>query len=159
VKEIKGFEGLYSVTTCGKIWSHSSNKFINQSCSTKSKYLYVKLYKNNKGYHRSVHRLVAEAYIDNINNLPEVDHKDDNIYHNYIGNLQWITHKDNMIKCFKTKSPVRNYRNCALYYKGIIIKIFNSISECCRYCKLIGLSYSTMQKYRKYGDYTIKCND
>lgn len=156
MREIKGYEGLYSITEDGQVWSHTVNRFIAQAPTTKSKYLYVNLYKNNIRKHKSVHRLVAETYVDNPNNLPEVDHIDANIFNNHYTNLQWVTRKENIYRSYNTKSPVRNYRTCTLYYKETPIKTFVSISDCCRYCKKIGLSYTTMAKYRRCGDYTIK---
>ena len=157
MKQIKDFEGLYSITENGKIWSHSSNKFIHQGSTTTSKYMYVRLYKNNKEYHKSVHRLVAETFIDNPNKLPEVDHIDNNIINNNVSNLQWITHKDNLHKSYKTMSQVRNFTNCALYKGNVFIKSFKSICECGRYCaKELGLSFTGMTKYKKHGDYIIK---
>lgn len=45
-----------------------------------------------------IHRLVADAYIPNPDNLPQVDHIDGNKTHNYLNNLQWITNRDNVRK-------------------------------------------------------------
>lgn len=53
------------------------------------------LYKNGSGKNYYIHRLVAEAYINNPYELPQVNHKDENKSHNYINNLEWITHKEN----------------------------------------------------------------
>ena len=58
----------------------------------------VHLYKNNKIYNKSIHRLVAEAYIPNPENLETVDHIDENKEHNYVKNLQWMTQRDNVVK-------------------------------------------------------------
>ena len=53
------------------------------------------MYKNGNRKMCTVHRLVAEAYIPNPDNLPQVDHIDNDKNHNYINNLQWITNRDN----------------------------------------------------------------
>ena len=54
-----------------------------------------------------IHRLVAEAYIPNPENLPQVDHIDNDKTHNYINNLQWITNRDN---CRKSHNkPILQY--------------------------------------------------
>ena len=94
MKNIKGYEGLYGITSCGKVWSYKIKKFLTPGVNNDG-YLYVNLYKDGKGKKYSVHRLVAEAYIPNPDNLPQVDHIDNDKTHNYVNNLQWITHKDN----------------------------------------------------------------
>ena len=97
MKDVKNYEGLYAVTSCGRVWSYRRQKFLKPMTRGKG-YLYVDLFKD--GVHKQyyIHRLVAEAYIPNIENLPEVDHIDNNKSHNYLNNLQWITHKDNSRK-------------------------------------------------------------
>jgi len=152
MREIKGYEGLYSVTSDGKVWSHHKGEFKN---SFKSNYEYVSLYNSGKRHNKSVHRLVAEAFIDNPNDLPEIDHKDNNPFNNDYMNLQWITRKGNLARSYDTMSPVRNFRNCELYRGKELLGKFQSVSECCRFCVTLGLSYSGMHKYRKCGEYTI----
>ena len=94
MKDIKGYEGLYAITSCGKVWSYRSQKFL-KPCKDKKGYLMLNLYKDGikKGYR--VHRLVAEAYIPNPNNFPDAGHDDDIKEHNYINNLYWTTPKEN----------------------------------------------------------------
>lgn len=55
----------------------------------------VKLYKHNKGRHKLVHRLFAEAYIPNPDNLPDINHKDENVLNYSLDNLEWCTPKYN----------------------------------------------------------------
>ena len=100
MKDVKGYEGLYAVTSCGKVWSYRNKKFLEPDISN-SGYLRVSLYKNGKMKHYSVHRLVAEAYIPNSENLPQVNHKDENKTNNCLQNLEWCDAKYNM-----------NYGNC-----------------------------------------------
>ena len=106
MKDIVGYEGLYAVTSCGKVWSYKNEKFLEPDISN-SGYLRVDLWKNGKMKHFAVHRLVAEAYIPNPDNLPQVDHIDENKTHNYVNNLQWITHKDNCRK--SNNKPILQY--------------------------------------------------
>ena len=58
----------------------------------KGNYLQVNLYANGKINTKIVHRLVAEAFVDNPDNLPEVNHKDENKCNNAASNLEWCTH-------------------------------------------------------------------
>ena len=97
MKDIKNYEGLYAVTSCGKVWSYQSKKFLKPMVNGKG-YLYVNLHKDNEKKNYLIHRLVAMAYIPNTENLPQVDHIDGNKMHNYLNNLQWITNRDNVRK-------------------------------------------------------------
>ena len=94
MKDIKGYEGLYAVTSCGKVWSYRRGKFLNAKDNGYG-YLFVILRKDGKNKAFKVHRLVAEAYLPNPYNLRDVSHKDECKTHNWLGNLEWTTHKDN----------------------------------------------------------------
>ena len=97
MKDIKGYEGIYGITSCGKVWSYKSKRFLTPMAYDNG-YLYVNLYKDGKRKNCYVHRLVAEAYIPNPDNLPQIDHIDNNKNHNYLNNLKWITCRDNVRK-------------------------------------------------------------
>lgn len=94
MKAIKNYEGLYSVTSCGRVWSHRSKIFL-QPHITENGYHLVALQKDGHREDFLIHRLVAEAYIDNPNNLPIVNHKDEVKSHNYINNLEWCDYDYN----------------------------------------------------------------
>ena len=106
MKDIKGYEGLYAITTEGDVYSYKYKKFLKPRVNHKG-YLYVNLWKDGKVKTYSLHRLVAEAYIPNPDNLPQVDHIDENKTHNYVNNLQWITHRDNNRK--SKNKPILQY--------------------------------------------------
>ena len=91
-KEIKDFEN-YVVHSDGKIY----NKRGKSICEWKDNvgYLQVKLFKDGKMYYRRVHRLVAEAFIPNPNNLKQVNHIDGDKTNNDISNLEWCNNKEN----------------------------------------------------------------
>lgn len=97
MKDVVGYEGLYAVTSCGKVWSYKRKKFLEPRHSDND-YLQVTLCKDGVNKQCYIHRLVADAYLPNPENLPEVDHIDNNKSHNYLNNLQWITRKDNVRK-------------------------------------------------------------
>lgn len=94
MKDIEGFEGVYSITSCGRVWSHRSNGFLTPY-SVGAGYLQVELFLNGKRWLKYVHRLVADAYIPNSDNLPQVNHIDGNKHNNCINNLEWTTAKKN----------------------------------------------------------------
>ena len=106
MKDVVGYEGLYAVTSCGKVWSYKNKKFLKPKCDGRG-YLFVSLCKYGKVKQCKVHRLVAEAYIPNPENLPQIDHIDNNKMHNYVNNLQWITCRDNVRK--SNNKPILQY--------------------------------------------------
>ena len=97
MKDVVGYENIYGITSCGRVWSYQNKCFLKPQLNKKG-YWRVKLYKNGNFKWFRIHRLVAEAYIPNPDNLPQVDHIDENKNHNYINNLQWITGRDNCRK-------------------------------------------------------------
>ena len=108
MKDVVGYEGLYAVTSCGKVYSYKSKKFL-KPWINKDGYLVVKLRKDGERKNFLVHRLVAETYVPNPDNLETVDHIDGNKNHNYVRNLQWLTRGDNIrkawnksVKCIET---------------------------------------------------------
>lgn len=107
-KDVKGYEGIYQVSNIGRVKSLSRKFYRCDGISyiVKEKYLtirkdsfgysIVKLSKNNKGSYKRVHRLVAESFIENPNNLSEVNHIDCVRDNNVVENLEWISHLDNV---------------------------------------------------------------
>ena len=88
MKDIKGYEGLYAVTSCGKVYSYKSKKFLKPKDNGYG-YLFVTLCKDGKMKKYKVHRLVAMAYLPNPENLPQINHKDENKANNCLQNLEW----------------------------------------------------------------------
>lgn len=94
-KDIEGYEGLYKVSNLGNIYSYKSKRKLKLS-SQLNEYLTVQLFKNKIGKRLLVHRLVAKTFIQNPDNLPQVNHKDENKQNNNADNLEWCTAKYNM---------------------------------------------------------------
>lgn len=91
MKDIPGYEGLYAATSCGKIWDYKNKKFLPQ-WSNGTPYLLVTLRKDGVKKNMRVHRLVAMTYLPNPDNLPQVEHKNQNPKDNYLNNLRWSDH-------------------------------------------------------------------
>lgn len=92
-KEVKGFEN-YLVSNLGNVKTKAGRlKAINYgSCG----YGYLELWSKNKSKHFRVHRLVAQHFLDNSDNLPQVNHKDGDKKNNKLSNLEWCSAKENI---------------------------------------------------------------
>lgn len=112
-KPIIGYENLYKISNLGNVLSLRKNSILKHHMITGG-YFVVQLSKNGKSRNWLVHRLVAEAFIDNPNRLPEINHKDENPSNNAASNLEWCSHKYNM-----------NYNN--LGKRAIIQKELNEL--------------------------------
>lgn len=86
-RDIDGYE-QYQISNMGRVFSMKTNKLLTPQPDKKG-YLRVKFWENNKGYTFKVHRLVAQAFIPNPNNLPQVNHKDEDKKNNTVENLEW----------------------------------------------------------------------
>lgn len=93
--EIEDFED-YGISEDGDVYSFKFNKIKKMKTPpNKHGYLQVFLFKNKQQYQKSVHRLLAQTFIPNPNNLETVDHQNRNRTDNRIENLRWISKSDN----------------------------------------------------------------
>lgn len=134
---IKDFEQLYFITEDGRVWSVRNNRFLTNQIG-KNGYLYIDLNKNGIRTRKYIHRLVAEAFLPNPNNLPQVNHKDENKSNNNVNNLEWISIKDNANYGTRTeraeqrkKEVNANMKQVAMCDKQTheIIKTYKSLTE------------------------------
>ena len=94
-KKIKGFE-KYEVSNLGNVKSYHYKKPKNLKCEFNLGYYRVMLSNKKIKKRFFVHRLVALAFIDNINNKPQVNHIDECPKNNNANNLEWVTHRENI---------------------------------------------------------------
>ena len=97
-KPIPNYENLYEVSNTGEIRSikpRYKNKQILKACVGSRGYLVVTLCNKSTQKSYNVHRLVAKAFIPNPDNLPCINHKDENRTNNNVDNLEWCTYKYN----------------------------------------------------------------
>ena len=96
---LKGFEGYYEITPSGKIKSvgscHACKKGILRTWLDKDGYERVGLSKKGKYFQKSMHRLVAENFIPNPDDKPQVNHKNGVRNDNRVENLEWVTDNEN----------------------------------------------------------------
>ena len=146
---IPDFPG-YTITTEGKVITYKQNPpRERKTWLQKSAYENIKLCRNNITYHFLIHRLVAEAFIPNPNNLPEVNHINKNRSDNRVENLEWCTRLDNLYDSYSTLSATRNYKPCRLVDKSnILLGEFGNNKQACRYAaEHFDCSYSSLMKY------------
>ena len=93
-KHIEGYEGLYQVSNLGRVKRVATGRVLKGYKDTCG-YLLVSLYKNNIRCNKLIHRLVAQAFIPNHENKPEVNHIDEDKANNLYSNLEWSTRKEN----------------------------------------------------------------
>jgi hypothetical protein len=137
----------YSVSNMGAIRNkHGRELLINYDRLQKTKSrARPGLSVNGKVQQYYLHRIVAEHFIENPNNLPEVNHKDGNFYNNISDNLEWISKIDNMrharklnlINQFKTKVKVTDKETREVTY-------YDSVGDC---SKQLGIYKSNISKY------------
>ena len=145
-KPIKDYEGIYEVSNYGRVKSlerviynsgtknglYTIHEKIIKQRINKKRYGYceLSLHKNGKEKRFKVHRLVAEAFIPNPNNLPEVNHIDGNKENNHILNLEWVTPSENQKHRHKLGNNKTSQKRVGKFDKdGNLIVKYDSIIE------------------------------
>lgn len=143
-KDIECYEGLYQVSNLGNVKSLNYNNTKKENLLkpriTRNGYLQVILCKNKTIKPYSVHRLVANAFIENPNNYPCVNHKDECRTNNVVENLEWCSYKYNCNYGTRNKRMGEKLINrkdeSKLVYQyskeGELISVWESTSECGR---------------------------
>lgn len=150
-KEITGFEGLYEVSSIGNIRSLDRKIPIKNGlwnikgkvlklCNDSDGYKIIGLSKNKLRKTYKVHRLVANAFIENTLNKPQVNHINGVKYDNRIDNLEWATNKENMVHAFLIGLKKNNDYNLSLMKESASKKVIDQNS---------GIIYSSIKDASK----------
>ena len=168
-KDCKYYEGLYKISNYGRVWNIRKAKFVSQHDNGRG-YLHVGLSNDGKHKNEYVHRLVALTFIPNPDNLPQVNHKDEDNQNNYVENLEWCdckynnnyrTHIERSVKTMKEKGHYEKFsermknnnpnQGQYTYDKNAHARkvicdgvVFDSIKECAEY---YGVPYGTFRGY------------
>lgn len=145
-KDIEGYEGLYQVSDWGRV--KSLERFVKNGngyrkikekilktylAGTEKDYYYIKLRKNGVPKHFLIHRLVAETFIPNDGNKPQVDHKEGNKNDNSMWSLQWATQSENINNPnTKQYNNPKNSKNLYQYTNGELVFVWPSLHEAVR---------------------------
>jgi hypothetical protein len=138
-KDIMGYESIYQVSNLGKVKSldrllinKNNRKYILKGAFLKSSYdkrgyLIYQLSKNNIKKTLKLHRILGKTFIENPNNLSEINHIDGNKNNNSLNNLEWCTTQHNISEAFNMGLMKRS--KVAKTKDGIIIKTYDSITN------------------------------
>lgn len=111
-RAVSGYEGRYEISNYGRVKNVKLNHIL-KPLLVIGGYFRVDLSSNNNVKHFRLHKLVAEAFIPNPNNLPQINHKDENKSNNRADNLEWCTAKYNANygTAIKRRVEHTNYKN------------------------------------------------
>ena len=160
---IKGFEGEYIISSNGQVFCTLDNKRRVKKTPSEKKiitdkngYKRVSLYKNQKMYNKQIHRLVAESFIPNPNNLPQVNHINGNKSDNRVENLEWVTSSQNIIHAYKKELRKDKYKVAQYTLDNVFIREFDSELDAKRITKTNHINEVTRGKRKQAGGYIWK---
>lgn len=137
-----GYEGLYKVSNKGRVYGLARKMMMHPEVS--NGYLRVTFTVDKKKKKYNVHRLVAAAFIENPNNYPQINHKDENRGNNCVENLEWCTARYNINYGNRnTKVSNRAKMVCQLSDDGEVVAVHRSVMKA---SKDLNLDYSVIYK-------------
>ena len=157
-KDVVGYEGLYRVSSFGNVYSCRAGRNLKPG-NHRDGYRFVILTKDKSKKYETVHRLVAEAFIPNPNDLPVVNHKDENPSNNNVKNLEWCTQQYNATyNNVHIKRGMSLSKNIYAYKSnGDLYGVYSSAKDIANDLNMIENNISTVcnSYYRTYGGYIL----
>lgn len=148
-KDIEGYEGLYQVSNFGRV--RSLDRVVVRKNGWKQiikgqmlkpfplhEYMQISLRKEGKPHQYRLHRIVATAFIPNPDNLPEINHKDENKANNCVDNLEWCDRLYNLAYGTRSQRQAlsQGHHVYQYYMNGVFVKDYPSITEASRQTKI-----------------------
>lgn len=154
-RKIEGYN--YTISENGEVINIKTNKILKQSINQGR--VMVELWKDNKKKHFLVHRLIAIAFIPNHENKPQINHINGNPSDNSVGNLEWVTDRENKLHAYKNglknaiKIPLIQYT-----LDGEKIKEYESMLDAHKQTKVDrkSIQLNLMNKHKQAGGYIWK---
>lgn len=141
---IIGYEDSYLISSWGNVkslnYNHTGKLKDRIPSKDKDGYLFIALHKDGISKNFRIHRLVAEAFIPNPNNLPQVNHKSENKTENFVWNLEWCddwynnhygTRLERVARANKN-NPKKSKRVAQYTLDGVLVAIYPSAKEAAR---------------------------
>ncbi|MDR0864967.1 MAG: HNH endonuclease [Candidatus Symbiothrix sp.] len=139
-RNIKGYEDIYQVSNLGRVISlgngnsNHSMPFHILNSSNRGGYLMLHLWKDGKRKRMSIHRLVAEAFLENENKKDTVNHINGDKLDNRIENLEWATYSENIKHAYRVRLNASKNKKCIIQklMSGEFVKKWDSLKEAAR---------------------------
>lgn len=132
-KPVKGYEGLYEVSDLGRVRTVKTGK-IKSPCISNAGYYMVNLHKNGKANLKTVHRIVITAF-EGPSKL-HTNHKDGDKLNNRLDNLEYVTHRENVLHAYKTRLREPSGRK--------------QVQQLCRFCGALVRTYKSGAAAARY---------
>ena len=153
-KDIDGFDGYYRVSNTGKVMSVGGmcgrairKPMLRKAHISHDGYMIIRLVRGNKDITTRVHRLVAEAFLENVDGKDTVNHIDGNKKNNCVDNLEWADRSEQMYHAYRLglKPPMKGTHNSQAKLTDA------DVAEIKRTYKRNSKEFGTVALGRKYG--------
>lgn len=153
----------YLVSNTGEVKNAKTGRIMMGSKQNGYRFLCLYVGKDIPKMNRLVHRMVAQTFLENLENKPVVNHRDTNILNNHVDNLEWVTYKENM-NTIETIQNLKRGKNSKIIHQiciesGEIVNTFDSFSDCEKHnikCSWNICNYYHSNYDKKYSQKTYK---
>lgn len=153
-KEISGYEQSYAISNYGKVKSLKRNLIL-KNIYDKKGYLYVGLCKNGKETKFKIHRLVGIHFLNNFDNLPQIDHIDRVKDNNLVSNLRWVNNSINAHNSSPRKNGTSKFKGVS-FDSSAKIKKWRAIVSADKLNYHLGRFLTELEAYNAVTNFKLK---